>query len=391
MKHENYYKKFIDENPYPRILKSFEPSQSSSSIYVVLNGQKLINFSSSDYLGLSRHPLLIKRSQDYVERYGAGSGASRLVSGNMDAYQQLESDLAQALHKPAALILGAGYQTNISVLEALLDASVLGEQPLVFCDRLCHVSMIASSRHLARLHRFRHNDINHLRQLLEKYSQSRQPKFILIESIYSMDGDQTNLAEMTALAKHFNALLYVDDAHSVGLYGQSGWGSATDYANDIPLIMGTFSKALGGYGSYIACSEIVKSFLVNKCRGLIYSTGLSPSVLGAISAAIELVPLIEERRERVAFYTQEIKQFFQENLMDYGQSSTHIIPWIIGDAKLTLKVTQLLEKEGILGVAIQPPTVPVGKSRIRFSLTAAHSEDDIESLKYAIKQVIKKI
>jgi 8-amino-7-oxononanoate synthase len=371
---EKNYKKFLDGNLYPRHLKVFNAN--------------LINFSSNDYLGLAKHPLLIKRSQEYASKWGVGCGSSRLVTGNLAIYEECEKRIAAGVGKPAALILGAGYQTNISVLAALLDPAVLGGEALVFCDRYAHVSMLASTRHVARIVRFRHNDAAHLQLLLEKYADNTAPKFILIESIYSMDGDAAPLAEIIVLARQHNAMLYVDDAHAVGVYGVGGWGKASEHARDIDVVMGTFSKGLGSFGGYIVCSELLRDYLINKCRGLIYSTGLSPAVLGAIDAALELVPQLTSEREALLRKAARVREFFRGQGFECGIAETHIVPWIIGDARETLRVSDALEKKGILAVTIRPPSVPVGKSRIRFCLSAAHSDEDIDKLLEAIKEVV---
>jgi 8-amino-7-oxononanoate synthase len=389
--HDTKYKKFIEENPYPRKLKSLEILQGSSFIYLENNNKKILNFSSSDYLGLSKHPLLIQRSQEYAARYGVGTGSSRLVSGNLSIYDELESKLATALGKPAALILGAGYQTNISVIEALLDLKVLGQTPLVFCDRLAHASMLATTRYLSRLQRFQHNDLSHLERLLEKSSHFNQAKFILAESVYSMEGDQADLPGLIALAKHYHAFLYIDDAHAVGVYGDQGWGCVPQYAAEVPLVMGTFSKALGSYGAYVGCSEVMREYLINKCKGLIYSTALSPVVLGAMSAAIDVLPGLADRRDRVLSLATRLRIFMKENQLDFGQSRTHIVPWIIGDAKKTLAAARLLEDYGILATAIQPPTVPVDKCRIRFCLSALHTDQDVDYLIESIRKVVARL
>lgn len=391
MSHDKYYQTFLDTHSHPRFLKSLEVIQGFSSIYVNYNNKKMINFSSSDYLGLSNHPLLIQRSLEFTKRYGAGSSASRLVSGNLDCYAEIESRLATALNKPTALILGTGYQANLSVLETLFNSDVLGAEPLVFSDKLCHASMLAGMTSLKRLHRFRHNDLTHLQVLLDQYADSNRPTFILAESVYSMEGDQANLSELCDLAKKYEAFLYVDDAHSIGVYGENGWGKAREHTEDISIIMGTFSKALGSFGGFVGCSETIKNYLVNTCKGLIYSTGLPPGVLGAISASIELLPHLNDARNRLLNHAAQTRDFFTREELDYGESTTHIIPWIIGDAKKTLQASQLLEQEGILGTGIQPPSVPHGKSRIRFCLSAAHSEEDIQHLYHAIRHVKKKL
>lgn len=386
---EQRYKNFLAQNKYPRELKSYSLAEDDSSFaHLNYENKKLINFSSSDYLGLAKHPLLIARSQHYTKTFGVGSSASRLVSGNLSVYSTLEEKIAAAVGKPTALILSAGYQANTSVLEALLDPKVLQNEPLVFCDRLCHVSLLATTRFLAKMHRFQHNDLSHLASLLEKHAQDTRPKFIIVESIYSMDGDQVDFPRLIALAKKYNAFLYVDDAHAVGVYGQNGYGKAADFAADIDMIMGTFSKGLGSFGAYIACSDVMRHYLINKCKGLIYSTGTSPAMLGAMDAAWELVPELQQERARVINYATRLRYFLQQRQLDYGTSDTHIVPWIIGDAEKTLKVSQLLQAQGILATTIRPPSVPPGKSRIRFCLTAAHSEADFAHLLSAIEQVL---
>ncbi len=375
---ERYYKDFLSTNPYHREL-------------AVYDFKKLIDFSSSDYLGLAKHPMLIARSQKYAQAFGVGSSASRSVSGNLLVCHQLEEKIAAALHKSSALIMGTGYQTNTSVLEALLDPKVLKSEPLVFCDKFCHISLIATTRFMSQLKRFRHNDLSHLALLLEKYTKDTRPKFIIIESIYSMDGDQVDFEKIILLAKKYHAFIYVDDAHAVGVYGKSGFGKAAEYAADIDMIMGTFSKALGSSGAYIACSTVLRDYLINKCKGLIYSTAISPAIIGAMDAGWEILPTLCEARARIKNYAARLRDFFKQHQLDYGTSDTHIVPWIIGDAEKTQQISQLLQAQGILGATIRPPSVPIGKSRIRFCLTARHTEEDFMSLLQAIQKIISSI
>jgi len=382
MSNEKYYQRFLENNPHPRKLKYYSAVNGSTDLQ--LSEQRLVNFSSNDYLGLSKHPLLIQRSREYAEKWGVGSSSSRLVTGNYDFYNELEDNLAKALHKPAALILGSGYQTNISVLEALLDPVVLGAEPLVFCDRYCHNSLLNMTRHLGRLHRFPHQDLVFLEKLLQKHQDLSQPKFIIVESLYSMDGDKTDFPALIRLAKKYQAMLYVDDAHAVGVYGESGWGIAPEFADDIDIIMGTFSKGLGSFGGYIGCSEVLKDYLINKCRGLIYSTALSPAVLGAIAGGMEILPELGQERIELLKKAEDVREFFYKNNLNIGNSDSHIIPWVIGDADLTLRISQRLEALGVLGITIRPPTVPVGMSRIRFCLSVLHGEKEIGYLKECI-------
>lgn len=384
------YAVFLEKNPTPRRLISHRGiTGHPASVYIQKEGRTLINFSSSDYLGLATHPLLISRSQDYTKQFGAGASASRLVTGNFFLYEKLEATLADLLGKPAALILGSGYQTNMSVLDSLLNEKIWGEKPLIFCDKQCHSSLIQAVRFLS-FHRFRHNDLSHLAEYLEKYRHTTQPKFIIVESIYSMDGDEANLRRLTELAKEHQAFLYVDDAHAVGVYGPLGFGKAAEHASDIAFVMGTFSKALGGFGSYLGCSKVVRDYLINTCKGFIYSTGLPPAVLGAISAALEIVPTLNDLRKKLEEKSKILRQFFCENQLNSGQSTTHIIPWIIGDADDTVRVAHLLEEAGILAVAIRPPSVAINQSRIRFCLSALHGEKEMACLMKAIMTIKNK-
>lgn len=328
---------------------------------------------------MSQHPLLISRSQAFIQRYGAGGGSSRSVAGNLEVYQELEAKLATALNKESALILATGFQANTTVLTALLDPEVVGDSPLVFCDKYCHASMLQGAGNVIR---FKHNDVNHLNMLLDKYADTTQPKFILIESVYSMEGDQADLQAFIQLKKKYQAFLYVDDAHAVGVYG---WGKAAEYASDIDVIMGTFSKALGSFGAYIACSHELREYLINRCKGLIYSTALPPAVLGAISAVIALLPDLDSARKRLFRHSSQLRAFLASEGLSYGQSSTHIVPWVIGDAQATVKISEKLEKAGIIACPIRPPSVPPRTSRIRFCVTSAHSEEELEKLMHEIK------
>jgi 8-amino-7-oxononanoate synthase len=380
------YSRFTRDYPYPRKLRSYKTGSFPDTV-VFREGKKLIDFSSSDYLGLAKHPFLIARSHEFAKRWGTGSSSSRLVRGNLAIYDQLEAELARALGKETALILGTGFQANATVLEALLDADILEAEPVVFCDKYCHASIYAGLARLNKFHRFHHNDLDHLKTLLDKQASSTQPKFIIAESVYSMDGDQTDLNRLSELAHEYQAALYIDDAHAIGIYGPSGWGKAASMSTQIDLIIGTFSKALGSFGAYVGCSQALRDYLVHRCKGLIYSTALSPPNLGAISAAMEILPSLEEKRQQVLYFSKLLRDFLDEEKLDYGNSNTHLVPWIIGSADQTRLAAQLLEEQGILGVPIQYPTVPSNKNRIRFCVSALHDEKDLELLFSSIHKV----
>lgn len=371
---EQHYQAYLERNHYPRSLQKVEST--------------LLNFSSNDYLNLSHHPLLVARSHEYAKKWGVGAKSSRLVTGNLDICEELEAKIARLANKPAALILGSGYQANQSVLQAILNRKVLGEKPLVFADRYCHVSLLNGLEHSSRLHRFHHNDLNHLKTDLAHYAGENTPKFILAESLYSMDGDQANIEELSYIAQQSGALLYIDDAHAVGVYGNNGFGYTADFPNKIDMVMGSFSKALGSYGGYIACSDVIKNYLVNTCRGLIYSTAVSPALLGAMDAALELLPTLDEERKKLMNNAQILRDFFHENQLQ-TESTTHILPWVIGDANKTLQISVLLREQGIVALPIRPPSVPAGSSRIRICLNVKHSDAELEQLMQAIRSTFR--
>lgn len=343
------------------------------------DGPALVDFSSNDYLGLSYHPQMIAAAQEYAKTFGAGAGASRLVSGNLAPTEDIERKLAQAKGMQAAIVFVSGAQANLTLLPALLDKKVLGAEPLVYADKLNHASLIqgciASG---VRQIRFRHNDLSHLRALLERDSAEKRPRFIITESVFSMDGDGPDINALSALAEKFSAFLYIDEAHATGVLGRNGFGLARGLKN--ALIMGTFSKGLGGFGGYVACSEALRDYLINRCGGLIYSTALPPSVLGTMNKALDLVPEMQVQRDHLKKMASLLRSRLQQAGLNTGYSTTQIIPLILEEESLCLNMAKRLEQEGFCTVAIRPPTVPAGTSRLRLALSALHQEEDIQAL-----------
>jgi 8-amino-7-oxononanoate synthase len=279
--------------------------------------------------------------------------------------------------------MASGFQTNAAVLQALLDKSVLGAEPLVFADRLNHASMhfgcqAAGVREL----RYRHCDAKHLGELLSQYEQHERPKFILTESVFSMDGDVAPLGEIAKLAHAYGATLIVDDAHATGVLGEEGRGLSG--AADIAI--GTFSKALGSFGGYVACSETVRDYLINRCSGLIYSTALPPPVLGAVDAALDLIPGMNTERTHVATLAQRFRDGASALGLSTGASTTQIVPVILGSPEAALAMSARLRSAGFWAVAIRPPTVPAGTARLRLAFTAAHEEADVDRLLDALAE-----
>lgn len=356
------------------------------------NQRPLLNFSSNNYLGLANHPALIQRAQEWTLQWGTGSTASRLVCGNLELFEQIEQRLAQGKKTATALIFNSGFQANATILAALLDRGTLKNTPLVYCDRLNHASLHQGVR-LAGIRqiRYRHNDLNHLESLLNQQKHLPGPRFILTESVFSMDGDQADVAGLIALKQRFGAFLYLDEAHATGVLGPDGFGLGAEFSADVDLIMGTFSKGLGGFGAYVACSQVLRDYLINHCAGLIYSTALPPGVLGAMEAALELLPTLGATRRQLLTNANKVRQSLQAMGLNTGNSSTQIIPIIAGATKTALTMSQTLEQEhGILAIAIRPPTVPPETARLRISLTADHQEEELQQLLTAIQLMISK-
>ncbi len=344
-----------------------------NGIEIDISGRHLLNFCSNDYLGLATHPQLRKRAIEFIEKYGAGSTASRLICGNYDFYESVENKLAQLKQVPAALVLSSGFQANISAIPALADP-----QALILSDQLNHNSLIQGCR-LARckVAVYRHNDLSHLAQLLEQHSDKGfSGIFIVTESVFSMDGDMADLAGLVTLSKKFNAFLIVDDAHATGVFGHQGMGLTCGH--DIDLVIGTFGKAGGSFGAYFACAEKTKQYMINCCAGLIYSTALPPAVLGAIDAALDLIPAMDDQRQSLRNNAAYLRQSLNKMGWRTGNSSTQIIPVMIGKEAAALEFSSWLEENGILISAIRPPTVPEGASRVRLSLSALHTREQID-------------
>jgi len=370
-----------------RRLRNFAPAQQPGRIEC--DGRSLIDFSTNDYLGLSRHPLLIGRAGEWAQRYGAGSRASRLLSGNLEIFEAVESKLAKAKKTQAALIMASGFQANGTILAALLDKEVHGTAPLVFADRLNHASLHAGCKLAGvRQFRYRHNDLDHLESLLKEKTaadrgENSPPIFILSETVFSMDGDLADVGALAALADRYGAFLYLDEAHATGVFGDKGFGLSTLHPGGAHLVMGTFGKALGGYGAYAACSDKLRDFLINRCQGLIYSTALPPAVLGSIDAAIDLLPGMDEDRARLLSNAEALRKDIDAKGFDCGLSRSQIIPLILGGDGETLDAAASFETQGILTPAIRPPTVPEGAARLRISLTTVHGEAELTALKNA--------
>lgn len=343
----------------------------------------LVDFSSNDYLALSEHPLLIERSREYLA-LGTGAGAARLMSGSLDIHSRLEESVADLKKKQAALLFGSGYLANVGVIPALA-----GRDALIFCDRLNHASIYDGCRlSRARLLRFRHNDLNHLEDLLKKEKDGKEA-LIIVESLYSMDGDFCPLRELVELKERFGCLLLVDEAHATGVYGPNGGGLLEEngVSERVDIAMGTFSKALGSYGAYIAASRLLTEIIVNRARSFIFSTALPPAVIGASQAAVELIRQAPELRQELA----DRVLFFKACLAEAGLTAvgnSQIAPLVIGDSQKAVTLSVGLRQKGIYATAVRPPTVPEGSSRLRFSITRHHTKENLRQAVTALQELL---
>lgn len=345
-------------------------------------GRTLLDFSSNDYLGLATHPLLCERAREWTARHGTGSGASRLVTGTHDAVLAVEERIAGFKGTEAALVFASGWQANAAAIPALLAAM---PGAAIFSDRLIHASMHAGiALSGTRQHRFRHNDLDHLEALLADKGRDAPARLILTESVFSMDGDIADLPRLTRIAQAHGAFLFVDEAHATGVLGPGGAGLSATVPGGVDIVMGTFSKAAGGFGAYVAGSRALVDWLVNAASGFVFSTALPPAVLGAIDAALDLLPTMDAERAHLAALGDRLRAGLAALGLDHGASATQIVPAVIGAEREALALAAALEDRGFLAAAIRPPTVPPGTSRLRLALRAAHAESDVSALLEAI-------
>ncbi|MCP4881244.1 MAG: 8-amino-7-oxononanoate synthase [Gammaproteobacteria bacterium] len=342
-----------------------------------VRGRDYLSFTSNDYLGLANHPLLIETMQNAASEYGVGSGASHLVCGHSAAHDELEQALAKLTGRPKALLFGSGYMANIGIISALLDKS-----DAVFEDRLNHASLLDGGLLSgARFQRYQHNDVLDLQRRLQK-TQARN-KLVVTDAVFSMDGDQAPLPQLADVCTQQDAWLMLDDAHGIGVLGLQGGGTALAAGLSVdqaPIYMGTLGKALGCYGAFVAGSETLIDALVQFSRSYIYTTAVPPAVAAAALTAVQLLRQESWRQTHL----QHLITAFRAAALDMGlplmDSYTAIQPLLIGDADKAMKVSQALRDVGILVTAIRPPTVPVNSARLRITLTAAHTQVQVEQL-----------
>jgi 8-amino-7-oxononanoate synthase len=341
-------------------------------------------FCTNNYLGLADHPKVLERSQKALLRFGAGAQASRLVSGHFPIHMQLEEITALFKGAEACLAFPTGYMANLATVSALV-----GEEDVVLCDRLNHASLIDACRiSKAKFLIYEHLNLEDLKKQLEKTSKLRR-KLIVTESLFSMDGDLAPLLKVTNLAHEYDALVMVDDAHGTGVLGPGGQGGAHHFPlKHFPsVVMGTYSKALGSLGGFVCGPKLFIEILLNRARTFIYTTGLPPAVCGASLGALEVLQQEPQRVEKLWDNAKRIRDGLRTLGYDIPRGAGPIMPIIVGENEEAVKMSEKLLEEGILVVAIRPPTVPKGTARLRLSVSAAHTNADIEKLFNAFKKL----
>jgi 8-amino-7-oxononanoate synthase len=359
--------------------------ETAQGAHVRVDGRDYLSFASNDYLGLAAHPAIAEAARAAAAEYGAGAGAAHLLTGHHALHHRLEQELAEFVGLPAALLFSTGYMTNLGVVTALVD-----RHGAVFADRLNHASLVdAALLSRAEHKRYRHNDLDHLEQLLRE--STAKDKLIATDAVFSMDGDLAPVPELLALAEQYDAWLYVDDAHGFGVLGKEGRGilehSRLSTLDSRLIYLATLGKAAGVSGAFVAGSADLVEWLVNKARTYVYTTATPPMLAAAVSASLGLIAGEPERRTRLAGLIARLKAGVTALPWSLMASDTPIQPLLVGGNHEALRLSEGLRERAILCPAIRPPTVPEGSARLRISLSASHTEADLDRLLAALGEL----
>ena len=381
---DNILSPALAERRAKNLYRSRRVIESPQAPRVIVDGKAYISFCSNDYLGLANHPEVIAAFQNAASRFGVGSGASHLVAGHSFEHHALEEELAAFTGRERALLFSTGYMANLGAITALV-----GEGDAVFEDRLNHASLLDGGLLSgARFQRFLHNDLSNLQNRLDKTDAKR--KLIAVDGVFSMDGDCAPLDELAVLAQKNNAWLMVDDAHGFGCLGKTGGGSAELFGltqKNLPILMGTLGKSFGTFGAFISGSETLIETLIQFSRSYIYTTAMPPAVAAATRMSLQLLQAEHWRRENLNLLISHFRTGAQRLGLQISNSLSPIQPIMIGDETRTLEVAEQLTQRGILIIAIRPPTVPVGSSRLRITFSAEHSISQVDQLLNALGDI----
>ncbi len=362
--------------------RNFRVIQSASLPEGIIQGKRYKIFCSNNYLGLANHPRLRQAACESTERLGSGSGASRLVCGNMSAHVELEEELARFKQAEAAIVFPTGYMANVGTISTLA-----GPEDTAIIDRLCHASIIDGCRLSgAKLQVYKHLDLDSLEHVLSRSGKYRR-RLVITDSIFSMDGDIAPLPQIIELCQCYGAVSMVDEAHATGVFGEHGWGTLEHFGveGQVDVVMGTLSKAVGSLGGFVVGPQILIDYLRQSCRSFIYTTALPPGVCAASTAGLRLIRDEPQRRQRL----WENVEYLRRGLLELGfnlmGSQSQIIPVLLGDETRTMQASEALFHQGILIPGIRPPTVPKGQCRLRITLMADHSREDLDCLLEALQ------
>jgi 8-amino-7-oxononanoate synthase len=355
----------------------FRRVESAQDTEVIVGGQKLIMAGSNNYLGLTSHPKVKEAAIKAVEKYGSGCAGSRFLNGNLIIHDELEEKLAAFFHKEAAVVFATGYQTNLGTISSLVRRN-----DVVILDKFDHASIIDGCRlSFGQVTKFKHNDMQDLERVLSNTS-DKVGMLIIVDGIFSMEGDITPLPDVVALAQKYGARVMVDDAHSVGVLGEGGRGTAEHFhmEDKVDVIMGTYSKSLAAIGGFIVATREVANYVKHLSRSLIFSASLAPALVAAVSAALDVIQEEPELREKLWHNARKMLKGFKELGFDTGTSETPIIPIIIGDRMKTFQMCGLLQQYGIFVNPTISPAVPPGREMLRTSYMATHTEEQLDKI-----------
>jgi 8-amino-7-oxononanoate synthase len=354
----------------------FRSIESGQDTEVVINGKKVLMFGSNSYLGLTNHPKIKEAAKAAIEKYGTGCAGSRFLNGSLDIHLELENRLAEYVGKEAAVLFSTGFQVNLGVISCLLDRN-----DYLLLDEYDHASIIDGSRlSFSRTIKYAHNDMQDLRRKLSRLPEDAA-KLIVSDGIFSMEGDLVNLPEMVNIANEFGANIMMDDAHSLGVIGFNGSGTASHFnlTEDVDLIMGTFSKSLASLGGFIAGNTETIEYIKHRARSLMFSASMPPSAVASVIAALDIIESEPERIDKLWANTEYAKKLLLEAGFDIGHSNSPIIPIYIRDNTKTFMITNILQQNGVFVNPVVSPAVPSDSSLIRFSLMATHTFEQIDS------------
>ncbi|HDZ27887.1 hypothetical protein LCGC14_0765280 [marine sediment metagenome] len=355
----------------------FTPIQEVKGNKVKVDGKEMIMVGSNNYLGLINHPRVMKAAQEAVDKYGVATCGSRFLNGTLDIHIELEKKLAEFMKKDAALAFSTGFQTNQGIISTLI-----GKGDSVIIDKLVHASIIDACRlTFGNVYRFKHNDMADLEKVLSSLDKDAG-KLVVVDGVFSMEGDLINLPEVVALSKKYSAKIMVDDAHGIGVMGKSGRGTSEHFGveDDIDLVMGTFSKSISSLGGFVAGDAKVISYIKHFARALIFSASITPASVATAIATVDIIQTEPDRREKLWKITKKMKSGFQALGYNTGPTETPIIPIIVGTDETAFMLWRLLREDGIFTNPVVYPAVPKGQSLIRTSYSATHTEEELDTV-----------